>query len=279
MFTAILSRLLSRTNNPKIALLTDFGDSDHYVGTMKGVISSINPKAITIDISHNVPRHSIRSGAYLLWASYKYFPPKTLFLTIVDPGVGTERDILIYQTGRYTFLAPGNGLLDLVMADEPNGELRRFLFESWKSDRLSGSVSGPISRTFHGRDILAPVAAQLSLGSKIDPWSLPCAVPDRLLSFYLGRKGSRAEILHCDSFGNLTTNIKIGQGIAHGTRMAVKVGRATVRRWIETYDEGETRKASFIEGSSGLLEIVVKNGSASDLLKSKSGDSIGVTLL
>ena len=251
-----------------IALLTDFGHQDHYSGTVKGVIWSINPRVQIADICHGVAPQNFRQAGYLLWAAYRYFPKGTIFLSIVDPGVGTERRILVVRSAGKLFVAPANGLLDLVLADEPDAECIEV------GDRAIRELAlESISTTFHGRDILAPLAAHLSLG--MDPERLGDKVThspagDAFLSSSSG--GRRALVLHVDRFGNLITNIRMGGARGAGARpKTLRLKRRTIARWAASYQEAPEKTPCLMLGSSGLVEIAVKNGNASRMLGADAG--------
>jgi len=248
-----------------IALLTDFGDRDHYVGTVKGVILSINPRARIVDISHNVSPQNIEQAGYLLWASYRYFPEETIFVCVVDPGVGSGRRIVAVNTDRRTFIAPDNGLLDLVLSQE---EIRRS-YEILRSPRPG---SRPVSATFHGRDIFAPLAAQLSLGKSLSGFGRVCKLNNPVPRFYEPGRDTSARILHIDHFGNLVTNIPA----QYSGRCSLDVGGKRISTWIQSYSEAPLHRSCMIVGSSGLIEIVLKDGSAAKALGADLGTSIAV---
>jgi S-adenosyl-L-methionine hydrolase (adenosine-forming) len=252
----VVARRKTRSKHRPVALLTDFGDSDHYAGTLKGVIVSINPDVRMIDISHNVSPQNIREAAYLLWASYRYFPERTIFVCVVDPGVGTQRKIISVDTDRHTFIAPDNGLLDFVLCQE---NVRR----SYEILRPPQFGSNPISATFHGRDIFAPIAALCSLGKSVTRFGRRCELKKPSSPFYEPEKGgASARILHIDYFGNLITNIP-KRHFAHCT-INVKKNRVLTR--IHTYAEAPQNRPCIIVGSSGLIEIILKEGSAAKML-------------
>ncbi len=158
--------------SPCIALLTDFGSSDAYVAATKAVIVSICPAARILDITHNVAPQNIDQGAYLLWSIYKYFPKRTIFVSVVDPGVGTTRKVLLVQSSRYSFITPDNGLLKFLLPDLSCYSVREVKNASYFRE--------DVSSTFHGRDIFAPVAAHLAVG--VTPKSLGPVVEAPLLA-------------------------------------------------------------------------------------------------
>ena len=186
-----------------ITLLTDFGTRDGFVAAMKGVILNINPKIQIVDISHEVPPQDINCANFILYSYYRYFPKGTIHLCVIDPGVGTKRQILCVRTENYYFLAPDNGLLSLVLNEE---KVRKIVSLSNRKYFLK-----PISATFHGRDIFASAAAHLSCGLKMEK------LGERVSNLYLlkeaiptiSKRGTslEGEIIHIDRFGNLVTNI------------------------------------------------------------------------
>ena len=243
--------------NPLIALLTDFGQSDHYVGVVKGVIASIAPLARVVDISHEVKPHAVREASYLLWASYRFFPSNSIFVPIVDPGVGGRRRIIAARTEKHFFVAPDNGVLQLVGAEEPFVECREV-----KTDN-SPFILSPVSATFQGRDVLAPVAAYLASGVPCSEFGPACEVPRSDVPFAASISHRTGYVLHCDRFGNIVTNIRneMFESIA-----AIRIKRSVVAEKIRFYQEGKMNLPSLIRGSSGLVEIVMKEGSASGRL-------------
>ncbi|HJT90289.1 MAG TPA: SAM-dependent chlorinase/fluorinase, partial [Bryobacteraceae bacterium] len=215
---------------PILTLTTDFGLSDHYVGTMKGVILNICPRAQIVDISHQVAPFGIAQGAYLIAQAYPYFPPKTVHVIVVDPGVGSERrPILVEAAGQY-FVAPDNGVLAMIFAREKHtariiSNPRYFL--------------QPVSRTFHGRDIFSPAAAHVAagvpprrLGNRIDDYIRPrFAAPAPA-----GKGVWTGQVLHVDRFGNLITNFRAGDFPRLRTgNFSLSVGRRRTAMLAENY--------------------------------------------
>jgi S-adenosylmethionine hydrolase len=256
-----------------IALLTDFGLTDHYAGAMKGVILSRLPGVRLVDISHDVSSHGVRQAAYLLWAAYKFFPAGTVFVCVVDPGVGSKRRILCVRVPRYWFLAPDNGLLDLVLCEEPIVEAVEVIRSG---DTIMGLPSVQVagkSNTFHGRDIFAPVAAALASGKRWSPAArrIHLQVPPPQ---FVGTSNAATEprILHIDRFGNLITNVRLGKSMIEGLR----VGRRVVKKWISFYAEAPIGKPALIIGSSGLVEIVARERSARHLLHASLETPVGI---
>lgn len=253
-----------------IALLTDFGLKDPYVGVMKGVILRINPEARIIDLSHDIPPQGILDAYFLLSNSYRYFPDGTLFLTVVDPGVGSERKILAVETDAYTFVAPDNGVLGFLQKE---GRIRRAVAVQNPRYALA-----PVSNTFHGRDIFAPAAAHLSRG--LDLAKLGPAM-DRIHriappSPRINREGVlTGEIVSIDRFGNLVTNIP-GEPIASADAVEIRVGKTVIDRMTRSYAEGKKGKLFAIVGSTGNLEISVNKGSAAAKTGAEVGDPVRV---
>ncbi len=276
-----------------IVLLTDFGVQDEYVGVMKGVISAINPEARTIDLSHEVRPQDILEAGFILYRSYRFFPKGTVFLVVVDPDVGTGRRVVILKAGGYYFLAPDNGVLSFILKKERKGQVveatvRRYFLPT-------------ISRTFHGRDIFAPVAAHLSrgialvrFGKKIDdPVKLHIPSP-----FISPKKSLVGEVIHIDRFGNLITNIdyetfrrfqrkhpargqtlKTCNIVRKGlTPYKIEVGGKTIPRLVSSYAEARAGELLAIFGSSDHLEISLNLGSARDALKVRKGAKVEVRL-
>ncbi len=269
-----------------ITLTTDFGLADSYVAAMKGVILGINPEAKLVDISHMIKPQNIPEAAFVLSMAYPFFPDGTIHVVVVDPGVGTRRKAIILRTPKAVFVAPDNGALSYVIEDcstkhggdgidqhltklEPRLEAVAITrSEFWRT---------PVSSTFHGRDIFAPVAAHLSLGLPLIEFgekissltTLPILRPHREQDGAL-----MGQILHIDGFGNLITNIK-GDDLP-GTKktIAVEVGSQRISGLSRTYSEGRGLLA--LIGSSGYLEISLREGSAGAFLNTKVGDKVKV---
>jgi len=258
----------ARAKQGPIALLTDFGERDHYVGTVKGVILSINPRGRIVDISHAVGPQNNEEAGYLLWASYEYFPDGTIFVCVVDPGVGSARKIICVNTARHTFIAPDNGLLDLVVRTEKI----RSAYEIIRPPRIGMK---PISATFHGRDIFAPLAAHLSLGESVSKFGRTFDLKRPSPVLYAPEESSTtARVLHVDRFGNLVTNIPE----RYFAFCAVKVGSSEISKRIHNFAEAPKNQCCLIVGSSGLVEIVVNEGSAANALGADAHTLIAVSL-
>ncbi|HEY6192045.1 MAG TPA: SAM-dependent chlorinase/fluorinase [Bacteroidota bacterium] len=257
---------------PLIALLTDFGLSDQYVASMKGVIGTIAPATRVVDLSHEVLPQHVRQAAYLLWSCYRYFPPGTIFVAVVDPGVGTRRKILCLEAGGYRFLAPDNGLLEMALESTRDAKI-----VSVENNRY---FLKHISPTFQGRDQFAPVAAHLSNGvpaGRLGPRTTPSGGGEPLL-MPVRRRGRNYDgaILHIDHFGNIVTNFQMKPALARS--LALKMGRRMVRRFVRTYMQAPERTPAAIIGSTGLLEVSVRNGSAARVLRARIGGKLTLSV-
>lgn len=255
-----------------IALLTDFGLDDNYVGTMKAVIAGINPDALVIDLSHGVRPQDILGGAFLLNTSYRFFPKGTIFVVVVDPGVGGERKIVFAQTRDYIFLAPDNGILGPVTAQE-----EMLLLVEVSNNKF---FLPEVSSTFHGRDIFAPVAAHLSLGLK--PAKLGSSLKE-LKKIDLPRPKVSAdgtltgEVICVDRFGNLITNINYNLIREEGLRISsITIGDRKIDRLSASYQDGCPGELMALIGSSGHLEVAVNCGNASKSLNCSRGEKVTV---
>jgi S-adenosylmethionine hydrolase len=253
-----------------IALLTDFGIEDPYVGEMKAVIYGINPEARVIDISHHVPPQDIQEGAFILYSAYKYFPGGTIFVSVVDPGVGTRRRIVCLKTKNYTFLAPDNELLSPIVAKE------KVLLTVEVTD--AKYFLPKVSSTFHGRDVFAPVAAHLSKGLR--PTKLGKRI-DRIQTFplpspvLLERGVLEAEVIHIDRFGNLITSVDLVWGdVLQTSLLSISIKDRKITRISQTYQDGQAGELLALFGSSGHLEISVNMGNAREALGCTRGDKV-----
>lgn len=245
-----------------VTLLTDFGTRDYFTGAMKGVILSVNPNVSIVDITHEIEPQQIKSAAFVLANSYKNFPPGTIHLAVVDPGVGSNRRAILLETAEYFFVAPDNGLLSFVFAEEKNFRV----FELTNTKYFLPEVS----RTFHGRDLFAPVAAHLSGG--IEPIDFGPEIKN-FVRFEISppRKNNdriAAEIIHIDRFGNLVTNFKSADLPA---RFTVKINDQIIEKHVRYYSEAEPGEILTINGSSGYMEIVAFMDSAQKFFNAKIG--------
>ena len=260
-------------SRPIITLTTDFGTGDSYVPAMKGVILSLCPEAVLVDISHEVEPQAVRQAAYLLSTAAPYFPPGTVHLAVVDPGVGSERWPIAVRTGRATYVAPDNGVLSLVLEQEPA------LMAVHLTD--PGYRLPEVSATFHGRDIFAPAAAHLARGIEPGQMGLPFS-PARLVTLpgplnLPQQSGSwQGEILHIDHFGNLVTSFQIPEPQG---RLALTVAGQRIEPLHHTFADVDPGQRLLYRGSSGYLEIAVREGNAAAELGVRVGDPVWVETL
>jgi S-adenosylmethionine hydrolase len=265
-------------DRPIITLLTDFGTADSYVAQMKGIILQRQPAAQIIDITHEIPPQDIFRAACVLADAYPQFPPDTVHVVVVDPGVGSDRRILCLHAARQLFLAPDNGVLEFVL-------------RSTKSEALV-EVSGKwyfredVSSTFHGRDIFAPVAGHLAGGIKPGRLGRPAKDIVRLEvpEVKIGPESITGEVIHTDRFGNLVTNIEkkhlaaVFQG-AKSSQFLVRVGGREIRGLSLNYAEKQAGELLSLIGSSGRLEISLSGGSAASELAIPRGGLVELVRL
>ncbi len=255
---------------PVIALLTDFGMRDHYAGTMKGVALGICPDATLVDITHDIPPHDVMTGALELAASYKYFPAGTIFLVVVDPGVGSARRGIAADAGGYRFVAPDNGVLTLALKDPAPKRVVELTERRY--------TRPTVSRTFEGRDRFAPAAAWLAkgieltgLGRTLTSWHL-LSIPEPAVS----ENQIVAEVLRVDRFGNLVTNVdrRAFERFAEGGHFEVTAGPHPVGKVVATYSEAEPGSVCALFGSTEHLEVAVNGASAAEKLQLRRGARI-----
>ena len=252
-----------------IALLTDFGLSDPYVGIMKGVILNINPDVQLVDISHLIVPQNINEAAFMLGRSYSYFPKGTIFVVVVDPGVGSQRSILMVEVNGYIFLAPDNGVLKYIFNKHPGAHIFQVTNQKY--------FLSQVSQTFHGRDIFAPVAAHLSkdirpkqLGSRISEFirgeiSVPVKGQDRIVG----------EVIYFDRFGNGITNIEQNM-IINLASAKIQIKNYTISKLSLSYHDVEMGTPLALIGSGGTVEISINQGNAKNSLPLQIGDSVTV---
>ncbi len=264
---------------PSIAILTDFGAGDAYAGTMEGVIAGICPDARVIHLCHEVPPQDIIGGSLLLRGAYAFFPKETIFLCVVDPGVGTKRRAIAMRAGAHTFVGPDNGLLAWA-AEEAAGDGLIAAHELTAHEYQLATVSA----TFHGRDIFAPAAAYLANGITIDRFGPPVEEWQRISvpATEISDHGMvRGEVLHIDGFGNLITNIsradlERSHAISPESKLGVHFRGARVAHLSMTYGDATAKSVIALFGSSGLLEIAVSGGSAKDRFGARRGEHVTV---
>ncbi len=248
-----------------ITFTTDFGLKDPYQGAMKGAVLSINPRSSLVDITHLVTAGGILEGAFILLESYSYFPEGTIHVAVVDPGVGGERKGVVVETDRYFFVGPDNGLLSLAAANENVKRVVELTERPFFRDTVSD--------TFHGRDIFAPVAAHLSLGTNPGAFGLET---DALASVEIPlpvkkRRSTIGAVIYVDTFGNLITNIRKEDLPAGPDMLKVTLNGHTVTGLKSTYSMASAGEALALVSSSGHLEIAVNSGSASKHFSAAAG--------
>jgi S-adenosylmethionine hydrolase len=258
-------------SNPIITLTTDYGASDHLAGVLKGVILGIVPHATVVDISHNVTPYDLLDGALTIGSAYKYFPPRTVHVVVVDPGVGTERRPILVSGEQQYFVAPDNGVLSLVYDREATVTVRQITAAHY--------FLNPVSNTFHGRDVFAPVAAWLAktyqteaMGDEITDYAR-FALP-RAKTVGSALKGV---VLRVDVFGNLLTNLKaedLPQEVLADGKIALEVGGKRIEKLAQTFAQGAPGEPFAILGSSGFLEIAVNKGHAARVLGVNRGAEV-----
>ena len=258
---------------PIVTLTTDFGLSDHFTGTMKGVILRLCPSAALVDITHQVRPFEIAEAAFVIAEAYRYFPSRTVHLVVIDPGVGTARRPIVAEAAGQFFVAPDNGVLSMIYEREEH-KVRAVTSEK--------HFLRPVSRTFHGRDIFAPTAALLAK-------RLPPARFGRLIKDYCrlqfaqpvrtGKNVWQGTVLKTDRFGNLITNLHIAAIPVLGTRpFELLCGSATLTRLSATFAEGAPGEPLLVVGSSGYLEIVANRASAAEILGCAAGSPVELTI-
>jgi S-adenosylmethionine hydrolase len=252
-----------------VTLSTDFGISSPYVGAMKGVLLSINPGAQIIDLSHSLPPQKLQPASYFLAQAVPFFPAGSLHVCVVDPGVGSRRALIYAEAGGQQFLAPDNGVLTEVLKVLGGASTIRQLTEAkfWRS---------PVSSTFHGRDILAPVAAHLSLG--VSPAELGPALTEIIrLESPVPRQGANwleGEVTFVDDFGNLISNFPASM-LPKSFR--VSLAGQEITRFVRSYSEAQPGELVALISSDGHLEIAVVNGNAAEHLRAGNGAVVTVT--
>lgn len=274
---------------PLIALLTDFGLLDPYTGILKGVISQIAPGIPIIDLSHEVPPGDVLRAAVYLWQSRQYFPPETVFMCVVDPGVGTRRKGILIRSNSQTFIGPDNGTFSFILNSD---------YQAWELTNKDYMLPNP-STTFHGRDVFAPAAAYAALGVKADAFGQRINHLERLKTPTLiatddGRL--KGEVLFSDRFGNLLTSLgRLIKASNEQYRLepwaqdqsnsanfhffspdqhCLWLPSGGKLRWVYTFADLEENECGFLVGSSGLLEIVANGMRADQILKLLPHDRI-----
>jgi S-adenosyl-L-methionine hydrolase (adenosine-forming) len=264
-------------NPPIITLTSDFGLNDHFVGTMKGVILNIAPEARIIDICHSVQPFDILDGALTIAQAYSYFPAGTIHVVVVDPGVGSARRPLVVSTEKHYLVAPDNGVLSLILDREERVKVRHITMQHY--------FLQPVSNTFHGRDVFAPVAGYLAkgvegekLGDEISDYVRFSAPKPKAA----GEKTMRGVILKVDRFGNLVTNFKLEDvpSLFQTPPLPFKIviGNREITELHNTYSEALPNELFGILGSMGYVEIASSRASAAQLLGVGKGTEVHIVL-
>jgi S-adenosylmethionine hydrolase len=261
---------------PIITLTTDYGTHDHLVGTLKGVILKINPDVTIVDISHDVTAYDLLDGALTIGSAYSYFPPRTIHVVVVDPGVGTERRPLLVTGDTHYFVAPDNGVLSLIYEREENILVRHA--------NVGHYYLQPVSKTFHGRDVFAPIAAWLAKGAQAS------AMGEEITEYKKfampkpkgGDGVSKGVVLRVDSFGNLITNFRPedlpAAAIESGT-VQITVGSQSITKLVDTFAKGNSDEPFAYIGSNGFIEIGINRGNASKSLGIGRGTQVTLASL
>ncbi len=256
-----------------ITLTTDFGTSDHFAGTMKGVILGIAPNTQIVDISHEVQSFEVPDGAFTIAQAYRYFPKKTIHVVVVDPGVGSTRRPLVAEMAGQYFVGPDNGVFSMIFARE-QAKVRHITNERY--------FLKPVSRTFHGRDVFAPVAAHIATGVPLAQFGKRIDDYLRLTFDQPTRTGKRAwtgSILKVDRFGNLITNLHIEAFPNIQTRpFELNVGLQVVTRMALTFTDGSPGDLFVLVGSSGYLEVAANQASAAKALGVSAGSPVELSV-
>ena len=260
-----------------VTLTTDFGSADPFVGILKGVILGINPEAEVVDLCHDIRPYDIMEAAYVIAQAYRYFPPRTIHIVLVDPGVGTARRPLLVSADRYIFVAPDNGVLSLIYAREEALYVRHITASHYFLE--------PVSNTFHGRDIFAPVAGWLSrhvetekFGDLITDYTRFAAPAPKRANEHL----LKGVVVRVDRFGTLMTNLTPADlpelFRENPAPFKIMVGKGEITQLKTAYADGAQGEVFAILGSSGYLEIAANRASASQTLGVGRGAEVGVVL-
>jgi S-adenosylmethionine hydrolase len=260
---------------PTIAIITDFGIRDWYLAAMKGVVASLNSDVLFIDITHDIRPHSILEAAFVLGSCCAYFPGRTVFLAVVDPGVGTQRRPIAVDAGGRFFVGPDNGIFGPVIEADPG----------FRCVEVEPEIP-PESSTFHGRDVFAPAAAKLSLGtpfeklgkSVLDPVRLAIPKPERI-----DRAQLKGQVLYADRFGNLVTNVRSDLVASPDGKPAVSLlsfpGKGvSIARVCRTYAELGRREPGILVGSAGFIEVAMFGASAAAFFGIGAGEPLELTI-
>lgn len=263
--------MMSR-KRPILTLTTDFGNRDQYVSAMKGVILSICEDVRLIDVSHDIPPQDIMAGAWVIKNSAFLYPPGTVHLVVVDPGVGTKRNPVLVRIKDQLFVGPDNGLFSLV-ADQEKYEARILSNKKY----WNGGIQ---SATFHGRDVFAPIAAHLCNGTEPEAFGDPLK---ELVTYHwalpiVDEEGIQGWVVHIDHYGNLITNItrELFNEVNGTGRVKIFAGNTIIQDISETFASVPEGESTAVFGSSGMLEIIINKGSAESMLGIEKGAAVSV---
>lgn len=259
---------------PIITLLTDFGQQDGFVGTMKGVILGICPNASIVDISHDISPQDVDEAAFVLRNAYTYFPEQTIHVVVVDPGVGSDRRAVIVEVPGHTFVGPDNGVFSPVYHHESDPVVTEITNRAY--------MLPEISRTFHGRDIFAPAAAHLAAGVKSEAFGdrISDFIPGNATVPVLHENRIGGQIQHIDHFGNIITNIpeSMFTDVTDGKTFVIRTGAYGFDRVCTSYADAAAGEPLAILSSAGFLEVAVNGGNAAERLGVKRGDRVEVAV-
>ncbi|PIE57261.1 MAG: hypothetical protein CSA33_09290 [Desulfobulbus propionicus] len=255
------------TRSSIVTLITDFGLQEPYVGQLKGALLSVYRDARIVDLTHAVPLHDIAAASVTLATSYNHFPQGTVHLIVVDPGVGSDRSLLMAQGEGHLFVCPDNGILSLLL---DRGNLDKVYQVRYDK---------PLDCTFHGRDVMAPLAARLAqgtscqeLGQEVE-WTECVRIPTRKVVY--GDNGLTGEVMRIDHFGNIRTSLRLEDlDKAGGRLLELRVGGVSVRDICRTYRDIPPGKTAMIRDSDGFIEIAANQASAANLLRITIGDEV-----
>jgi S-adenosylmethionine hydrolase len=256
-------------HRPLITLTTDFGLTDYYVAAMKAVLVRHCPRARLIDVTHQVPPQDVLCGAITLERAVDGFPPGTTHLAVIDPGVGTDRRMLIVEINQQPVVCPDNGLITWAWRMHGGGAAHEI---TWRPEKIP-------SHTFHGRDVFAPVAGMLACGTPLQALARPIDDPTLLDVAPVSSVAERGRVIHIDHFGNATTNIahELLKSEGADASRVIRIKGKPVGKLRRTYWDVAPGKPLALIGSSGLLEIAVRDGSAAESLKVRVGDEVVVS--
>jgi len=266
---------LKRKRRGIVTLITDFGLLGEYVGAMKGAILKVNPRCQVVDVTHQIAPQDVLQASFILKNTYPYYPSGTIHVVVVDPGVGSSRRPIILEKEEHIFVGPDNGVFTFVLSGKGKTE-------GYEITRREFFLA-PLSDTFHGRDLFAPVAGYLSLGMEPDQFGPPAG--DFLQAQWpkpqVRGKKLVGRILFCDSFGNLITNISRQEygRLVEGRPLQIKGRGWQIGRVYRTYSQGGPGQPMALFGSTGLLELSINRGNAEKTLGLKPGNLLTVSLL